>query len=113
MVLPLLLTAPILASPLEQNCATMGFSLTTVSAAQVGDIITLQVPLDADGVTFDTVGFLVNFDQTLLQVVDAADVPTSQIEPGDLPGITWQNTARGSISSVSPLGRRRSALPMP
>jgi hypothetical protein len=89
----LLLVSPILASPLRQDCATMGFSPTTVSDAQVGDIVELQVLLDADGVTFDTVGFLINFDQTLLQVVDAAGDPASQIQPGNLPGFNAVNTA--------------------
>jgi hypothetical protein len=89
----LLLTSSILASPLQQGCATMGFNPTTVSVAQVGDTVVLQVLLDADGVTFDAVGFLVNFDQMLLQVVDAAGDPASQIEPGDLPGFNVMNTA--------------------
>ena len=89
----LLLVSPIWASPLQQDCATMGFSPTTVSGAQVGDTVELQVLLDADGVTFDTVGCLINFDETLLQVVDAAGAPASQVEPGDLPGFSAVNTA--------------------
>jgi hypothetical protein len=89
----LLLASPILASPLQQGCATMGFSPTTVSGAQVGDVVVLRVLLDADGVTFDAVGLLINFDPTLLQVVDATGHPASQIEPGNLPGFNVMNTA--------------------
>ncbi len=89
----LLLTSSILASPLQQNCATMAFSPTTVSDAQVGDIVILQVRLDADGVTFDAVGFLISFDQTLLQVVNGAGDPAFQIEAGNLPGFNAVNTA--------------------
>ena len=96
----LLLASPILASPLRQNCAAMGFNPTTVSDAQVGDIVVLQVPLDADGVTFDVVGFLINFDQTLLQVVDAAGDPATQVEPGDLPGFNVMNTASNTEGTI-------------
>ena len=78
MLLLLLLASPILASPLQQNCATMGFSPTSVWVSQVGDIVTLQVLLDADGVTFNAAGFEISFDQTLLQVVDAAGDPASR-----------------------------------
>lgn len=92
-VLLLLLALPIGASPLREDCATMGFSPTSVSDAEVGDIAVLQVPLDADGVTFDAAGFLIDFDQTLLQVVDAAGTPASQVEPGNLPGFNAINTA--------------------
>jgi hypothetical protein len=99
-VLLLLLASPILASPLQQGCATMTFSPTSVSVAQVGDIVILQVPLDADGVTFDTVGFLINFDQTLLQVVSAAGDPVSQIEPGNLPGFNVVNTASNTEGTI-------------
>ena len=96
----LLLASPILASPLQQGCATMAFSPTTVSVAQVGDIVTLQVPLDADGVTFDVVGFRINFDQTLLQVVNAAGDPASQVEPGNLPGFNVVNTASNTAGTI-------------
>ncbi len=99
-ILLLLLALPILALPLEQNCATMAFSSTSASVAQVGDIVMLQVPLDADGVTFDAVGFLINFDQTLLQVVDAAGDPASQVEPGDLPGFNVVNTASNTQGAI-------------
>ena len=99
-ILLLLLAAPVLASPLRQACATMGFNPTTVSDAQVGDIVVLQVPLDADGVTFDVVGFLINFDQTLLQVVDAAGNPASQVELGDLPGFNVVNTASNTEGTI-------------
>jgi hypothetical protein len=99
-VLLLLLVSPTLASPLEQGCATMGFSPTSASDAQVGDIVVLRVTLDADGVTFDTVGFLINFDRTLLQVVDAAGDPASQVEPGDLPGFNVVNTASNTEGTV-------------
>ena len=99
-VLLLLLAWPVLASPLQQNCATMAFSPATVSDVQVGDIVILQVPLDADEVTFDTVGFLINFDQTLLQVVDAAGDPASQVEPGDLPGTNVVNTASNTQGTI-------------
>jgi hypothetical protein len=60
-VLLLLLGSPISASPLQQGCATMGFSRTNAWGTQVGDVVVLQVPLDTDGVTFYTVGFLINF----------------------------------------------------
>jgi hypothetical protein len=99
-ILLLLLASPILASPLQQGCATMAFSPTTASVAQVGDIVVLQVPLDADGVTFNAVGLLINFDQTLLQVVDAAGDPASQVEPGDLPGTTEMNTASNAQGTI-------------
>jgi len=79
----------------------MAFSPTTVSVSHVGDIVILQVLLDADGVTFDTVGFLINFDQTLLQVVDAAGDPASQVEPGDLPGINVVNTASNTEGTIA------------
>jgi hypothetical protein len=96
----LLLVSPILASPLQQGCATMGFSPTTASDVQVGDIVVLQVPLDADGVTFNAVGLLINFDQTLLQVVDAAGDPASQVEWGDLPGLNVINTASNTGGTI-------------
>ena len=96
----LLLASPILASPLRQDCATLGFNPTTVSDVQVGDIVVLQVPLDADGVTFDVVGFLINFDQTLLQVVDAAGDAATQVEPGDLPGFSVVNTASNTGGTI-------------
>jgi hypothetical protein len=100
-VLLLLLASPILASALEEDCATMGFNPTTVLDAQVGDIVILQVLLDADGVTFDTVGFLINFDQMLLQVVDAAGNPASEIEPGDVPAdFTFPNTASNTEGTI-------------
>jgi hypothetical protein len=92
--------SPILVSPLQQSCATMAFSPTTASLAQVGDAVVLRVPLDADGVTFDTVGFLINFDQTLLRVVDAAGDPASQVEPGNLPGMNVVNTASNVEGAV-------------
>jgi hypothetical protein len=78
----------------------MGFDPTTASVAQVGDIVVLRVSLDADGVTFDAVGFLANFDQTLLQVVDAAGDPASQIEPGNLPGFNVVNTASNTQGTI-------------
>jgi hypothetical protein len=78
----------------------MAFSPTTASLAQVGDAVVLRVPLDADGVTFDTVGFLINFDQTLLRVVDAAGDPASQVEPGNLPGMNVVNTASNVEGAV-------------
>ncbi len=96
----LLLGSPILASPLQQGCATMGFSRTNVWGAQVGDIVELLVPLDADGETFDTVGLLINFDPMLLQVVDAAGDPTSQVEPGDLPGFNAVNIASNTEGTI-------------
>jgi hypothetical protein len=99
-VLLLLLALPIGASPLRADCATMGFSPTSVSDVEVGDIVVLQVPLDADGVTFDAVGFLIDFDQTLLQVVDAAGDPASQVEPGNLPGFSVVNTASNLEGSI-------------
>ena len=101
MVLLLLLAWPTWASPLQRgDCATMDFSPTAVSDVEVGDIVTLQVPLDADGVTFDTVGLKINFDQTLLQVVDAAGAPASQIEPGALPFITLFNIASNTEGTI-------------
>jgi hypothetical protein len=100
-VLLLLLASPVLASPLQQNCAIMTFSPTTVSDVEVGDIVILQVLLDADGVTFDTVGFLINFDPTVLQVVDAAGDPASQIEPGDVPAdLAGPNTASNTAGTI-------------
>ena len=99
MVLLLLLAPPILASPLQQNCATMTFSPTTASAAP-GGVVVLQVPLDADGVTFDVAGFKINFDPTHLRVVDAAGDPASQIEPGDLPGMNVVNTASSAAGTI-------------
>ena len=100
-VLLLLLASPILAAPLQQNCATMTFSPKTVRDVEVGDIVTLQVLLDADGVTFDTVGFLVNFDPTRLQVVDAAGDPASEIEPGNVPAdFTAPNTASNTQGTI-------------
>ena len=100
-VLLLLLAVPILASPLQQNCATMTFSPKTVRDVEVGDIATLQVLLDADGVTFDTVGFKINFDPTRLQVVDALPLPDIQIEPGALlPGTTLMNTASNTGGTI-------------
>ncbi len=99
-VLLLLLAAPILASPLQQGCATMGFSPPSAWAVQVGDTVVLHVPLDADGVTFCAVGFLIHFDPTLLQVVDAAGDPASQIEPGSLPGLNVMNTASNTQGTI-------------
>jgi hypothetical protein len=98
-VLLLLLAAPIWASPLQQNCATMAFSPTATSAAP-GDVVVLQVPLDADGVTFDVAGFLIHFDPTHLQVVDAAGDPASQVEQGDLPGTNVVNTASNTQGTI-------------
>ena len=100
-VLLLLLAVPILASPLQQNCATMTFSPKTVRDVEVGDIVTLQVLLDADGVIFDVVGFKINFDPTRLQVVDALPAADIQIEPGPLlPGITDVNTASNTGGTI-------------
>ncbi len=89
----LLLGSTIPASALQQDCATMGFSPPGAWAVQVGDIVVLRVPLDADGVTFDAVGLEIHFDQTLLQVVNEAGDPVSQLEPGNLPGLNVVNTA--------------------
>jgi hypothetical protein len=100
MALLLLLAVPVWASPLQQDCATMGFNPTTVSDAQVGDIVVLQIPLDADGVIFDVVGFEISFDPTFLQVVDAAGDPATQVEPGDLPGINVVNTASNTQGTI-------------
>ncbi len=96
----LLLVLPILAAPLQQGCATMGFSPPNAWAVQVGDTIVLRVPLDADGVAFYAVGLLLHFDPTLLQVVDAAGDPASQIEPGNLPGFNVMNTASNTQGTV-------------
>jgi hypothetical protein len=98
-VLLLLLAVPIWASPLRQNCATMAFSPTATSAAP-GAVVVLQVLLDADGVTFDVVGFLIHFDPTHLRVVDAAGDPATQVEPGDLPGVNVVNTASNIQGSI-------------
>jgi hypothetical protein len=96
----LLLASPILASPLQQNCATMGFNPTT-TVTHAGETAVLQVLLDADGVTFDTVGFKINFDPTVLQVVDAAGDPASRVEPGDnLPGIEAMNIVSDTIGTI-------------
>jgi hypothetical protein len=100
MVLLLLLAWPISASRLEDDCATMAFSPTTVLDAQVGDIVILEVPLNANGVTFNAVGFKINFDQTFLQVVDAAGQPASQVEPGDLPGFSVVNIASNAEGTI-------------
>ena len=78
----------------------MGFNPTAVSDAQVGDIVVLQVPLDADGVTFDVAGFKINFDPTHLRVVDAAGDPASQIESGDLPGQEVVNIASNTQGTI-------------
>ena len=104
MGLLLLLVSPIWASAPQQNCATMGFDPTTVSATQVGDIVTLQVRLDAGGVTFNVAGFEATFDQTLLQVVDAVGNPASEVEPGNLQVSTHgipPRTLQGLSSSAS------------
>ena len=101
MVLLLLLASPILASPLQQGCATMTFiPITVLDDVERGDVVILQVHLDADGVTFDVAGFLINFDQTFLQVVDVAGDPASQVEEGDLPGINWVNTALNAAGTI-------------
>jgi hypothetical protein len=84
-VLLLLLASSAWASPLQQNCATMVLSSPTVKVLP-GGVAVLQVLLDADGVTFDVAGFLINFDPTLLRVVDVAGDPATQVESGDLPG---------------------------
>ena len=78
----------------------MALDPTTVSVAQVGDIAVLQVQLDAAGVAFDTVAFKLNFDPSLLQVVDAAGHPASEVEPGDLPGANWVNAASNSTGTI-------------
>ena len=99
-VLLLLTGSPVLASPLQQGCATIGFSRTNAWDAQIGDIVELQVLLDADGETFDTLGFLINFDQTLLQVVDAAGDPASQVESGSLRGFNVANIASNTEGTI-------------
>jgi hypothetical protein len=99
MVSLLLLASPIWASPLQQGCATMGLSPTTASAPP-GGVVVLQIPLDADGVTFDVVGFLIHFDPTHLRVVDAAGDPASQVEQGDLPGTNVVNTASNTQGTI-------------
>jgi hypothetical protein len=96
----LLVASPILASPLQQDCPTLSLNPTTISDAQVGDIVLVQVLLDAAGETFDTVGFQINFDQTLLQVVDAAGDPATQVQPGDLPGFNVVNTASNTEGTI-------------
>ena len=95
----LLLASSIWASPLQQACATMGFSPTAASAGR-GDIVVLQVPLDADGVTFDVVGFLIHFDPTFLEVVNAAGGPVAQVESGDLPGTNVRNIASNTAGTI-------------
>jgi hypothetical protein len=98
----LLLAWPILAAPLPQgDCAIMAFSPTIVSDVQVGDVVVLQVLLDADGVTFNTVGFLIHFDETLLQVVDGAGDPATQVELGDLPGANFWNVADNAAGTIN------------
>ena len=98
-VLLLLLASSIWAAPLQQTCATMGFNRRTASAVP-GGVAVLRVPLDANGVTFDVAGFLINFDPTLLQVVDAAGDPATQVESGDLPGINAVNTASNTAGTI-------------
>jgi hypothetical protein len=92
LILLCLSTTPISSVAMQQSsCAALTFSPMNVSVSQVGDIVTLQVPLNAGNVFFDTVSLGIVFDPALLQVVDAQGNPTSKIELGDLPGAAVVN----------------------